>query len=175
MRIFIRNILICVCFFNTIKANVNVHPFYVGVSEIEYDQSESAFKISLRLFTDDVQKHFLEQGIIFNPDTTKFTASYVRRYFKENFQIVIGSKKKKHEEYSVGFNMIGWERVEDATWFYLEKQSVPFDSKNQFIKIKNTLLYSGDYVQTNILHFIENGKRVSHQMQEPESIWNIKP
>lgn len=175
MRIFIKNILICISFFNTIKANVNLHPFFVGVSEIEYDRSDSTFEVSIRLFTDDIQKHFLEEGHEFNPDTTNFNANYIDKYFKENFQIVIGSKKNKNKEYSIGFKIIGWERVEDATWFYLEKQSIPFNSKNQSVKIKNTLLYSGDYVQTNIIHFIENGNRISHQMQEPESIWKVNP
>lgn len=175
MHIFLRNILIYICFFTTLKANVSVHPFYVGVSEIEYDHSDSTVKVSIRLFTDDLQKYFIEEGHFFNPDTTKFSANYIKRYFKENFQIVLGSKQNKEEEFSIGFKLIGWERVEDATWFYLEKQSISFNSQSQFIKIKNTLLYSADYVQTNIIHFIENGKRVSHQMQEPESIWNVNP
>ncbi|MGC6413778.1 MAG: DUF6702 family protein [Bacteroidia bacterium] len=175
MRIFLRNILICVCFFTTLNAKVNLHPFYVGVSEIQYVGSDSTFKVSIRLFTDDLQKYFLEEGFNFNPDTTKFNASYIHKYFKENFQIILGSKKNNNEEYSIGFKILGWERVEDATWFYLEKQSISFDSKIQFIKIKNTLLYSRDYVQTNIIHFIENGNRLSHQMQEPESIWSVKP
>ncbi len=87
--------------------------------------------------------------------------------------MILGNKKNNDEEYSIGFKLIGWERVEDATWFYLEKQSVSFNSKIEIIKIRNTLLYSGDHVQTNIIHYIENGIRVSHQMQEPESIWNI--
>ncbi len=62
MHIFLRNILIYICFFTTLKANVSVHPFYVGVSEIEYDQSDSTIKVSIRLFTDDLQKYFIEEG-----------------------------------------------------------------------------------------------------------------
>lgn len=171
MRIFIKFFTICVLFFTLGNVKSTSHPFYVGVAEIEVNTVDSTIKISLRLFTDDLQKSFLKNGEIFNPDTTSFNSKFVNGYIKKHFHIIIGNTVNKNSEYSVGLKLLGWERVEDATWFYLEAKLSDFNPDEKYIKVDNTLLYNAEFEQVNILHFVFDGERISHKMQKPERVW----
>ncbi len=176
MKIFIKFFTVCFLFFSIRDLKSAKHPFYVGVAEVVVNTVDSTVKISLRLFTDDLQKSFLKNGEKFNPDTTSFNTKYVYDYLKKHFQLIVGNNVNKNSEYSVGLKLLGWERVEDATWFYLESKLNNFQSDKNYLKVYNSLLYDAAFEQVHIIHFIFNGKRVSHQLQKPERIWipNIK-
>ena len=126
-----------------------MHPFYVGVSHVRINQTQSEAQIEVRLFTDDAQNAFSERGVDFNPqkrDST--TLRKLQKIF--NQELALFAKNKAQEWNRVPLQLIGYEEESEATWFYLECAALP--AKAQSWRFMNTLLIKEHPEQVHVVH-----------------------
>ena len=132
---------------------LNVHGFHTSLTEMRYNAKSKTFEISLRVFTDDLEKVLsaTNQNRKFtlenNDKNDPLVEAYIRRHF-----VVINPKNQK-----LIINYIGREKEGEATWIYLE---LPVNESINGSKIQNDVLIDMFDDQTNILNiFIQNQKK----------------
>jgi hypothetical protein len=135
------------------KLETLAHDFHTSITEMRYNPKEKSFEISLRVFTDDLEKalsatHQNKKFIVDNNDKNdSFVEAYVKRHF-----VVTNSKNQKPN-----INYIGKEKEGDATWIYLE---MPVNEGISGSKIQNNVLIDMFEDQTNIVNiFVQNQKK----------------
>jgi len=130
-----------------------VHDFHTSLTEMRYNTKSKTFEISLRVFTDDLQKVLSETNqnkkfLVENNDKNDpFVEAYIRKHF-----VVTSPKNQK-----LTINYIGKEKEGEATWVYLE---MPVNESINGSKIQNNVLIDMFEDQTNILNiFVQNQKK----------------
>ena len=130
-----------------------LHDFHTSLTEMRYNAKAKNFEISLRVFTDDLEKVLsaTNQNRKFTLENNDKNDPLVEAYIRKHF-VVVNPKNQK-----LSFNYIGREKEGEATWIYLEM------SVNESIngsKIQNDVLIDMFDDQTNILNiFIQNQKK----------------
>ena len=130
-----------------------VHDFHTSLTEMRYNAKSKTFEISLRAFTDDLQKVLsaANQNKKFVLENNDKNDPFVEAYIKKHF-VVTNTKNQK-----LNINFIGREKEGDATWIYLE---MPVNESINGSKIQNNVLIDMFEDQTNILNiFIQNQKK----------------
>ena len=131
------------------------HPFYVSVTEMNYDAADSVLEVSVKLFTDDLAQA-LEARYQSNlhlgepeehPDADVFVALYLRE------QLSIQAHDLPLEQ-----QYLGKEFEEDVTWCYL---AVPIAQAPQALLIRNALLTDQFEAQRNLVHLRVGSQRKS--------------
>ncbi len=134
-----------------------VHPFYIGLTEIEYKPKSKLIQVSIKLFLDDVMKEInAKSAVKFNPE--KKNSSDNNRLLSEfvgnNFSIKTAADQKKlNKAKKIPLSFIGWELEEGAIWMYWESGNVL--EKN--IAVENKLLCSSINQQIHIIKIIRPG------------------
>jgi hypothetical protein len=120
---------------------------------MRYNAKEKSFEISLRVFTDDLEKALSanNQNKKFIVDNNDRNDAFIEAYVKKHF-VVTNSKNQKP-----AINYIGKEKEGDATWIYLE---MPVNEGISGSKIQNNVLIDMFEDQTNIVNiFVQNQKK----------------
>lgn len=99
---------------------------------MQYDKPGKSFQISIRIFTDDLEKGISEDNNkkIFTIKNNDQNNPFVERYIRKHF-ILTNAQKKAEVQY------LGKEEEADATWVYLE---IPFPETTQGWKLQNSIL-----------------------------------
>jgi len=122
-----------------------LHPFHVGLTDINYNSGSETYQVSIKLFTDDLEKGLEEfSGLTLDIVDSNFSEksdSLLIKYIDQHFLIAATTKLE--------LKYIGSEKEYDVTWIYLE--SVPTQILEE-IQISNKLLMSTYSDQTHILH-----------------------
>ena len=131
----------------------NKHDFHTSITEMRYNPKTKSFEISLRVFTDDLEKTLSvnnqnKKFVIENMDKNDpFIEQYVRKHF-----VVTTPKNQK-----LVYQYVGKEKERDATWIYLE---MPVNEPLKGSKIQNSVLMDSFEDQTNIVNiFVSNEKK----------------
>lgn len=130
-----------------------VHDFHTSLTEMRYNAKSKTFEISLRVFTDDLQKVLsaTNQNKKFILENNDKNDPFVEAYIKKHF-VVMNPKSQK-----TLINYIGREKEGEATWIYLE---MPVNESINGSKIQNNVLIDMFEDQTNILNiFIQSQKK----------------
>ncbi len=151
---------------STLLANANkslFHPFYVSVTEINYDSKGKSVEISCKMFTEDLED-VLKLNTKMNVDLSsqkqlEKNNQLVQAYITKHLSVAVNSK-------AVGFKFIGFEREKESTYCYFEIENVPVFYS---VEINNTLLHDFKKEQINIMHVVANGKRESTKLNYPKS------
>lgn len=138
------------------------HPFYLSVTDLKYSEKEKAIQGSVKIFTNDLEgalkkKHNKTIDLINIKDTVT-TKKILSDYLKEHLQISPEGKQKEYQ-------LLGFEREEEATWIYIELKNCP---KPKSLVVENTILYDHIKEQTNIVHFELSGEKKSYKVVYPE-------
>lgn len=121
-----------------------IHQYHVSVTQMKYDKPSKSFEISIRVFTDDLEKGLSEDNnkriftIKNNDQNNPFVEHYVRKYF------ALTSTSKKAE-----IQYVGKEEEADATWIYLE---IPFSDNPDGWKLQNSILMETFDDQVNMMN-----------------------
>lgn len=119
------------------------HEYHVSVTHMEYNSSAKMFEVSIRFFTDDLEKCLSQNNgnkrfIIKNDDqNSPLIESYVLRNF------VLNTPDKK----IIPARFLGKEEEQDGTWVYLE---IPYKSDLDGCKLQNTALFDTFSDQVNM-------------------------
>ena len=128
-----RFLLILLTFSSAFLLASSVHDYHVSVTQMQYNPAAKTFEVSIRIFTDDLEKGLTIENnnkriVIRNDDKND---PVVEKYILKSFLITDSSKKPLAIKY------IGKEQEEDATWVYLE---IPFHGPLSGYKLQNSTL-----------------------------------
>jgi hypothetical protein len=134
---------------------LNTHAFHTSIAEMRYNAKEKAFEISLRVFTDD-----LEKTLSLNNQNKKFVIEnadkndlFIDQYVHKHFVVTTPINQKLNYQY------VGKEKEGDATWIYLE---MPINEPIKGSKIQNDVLIDMFDDQTNIINIFMNNEKKTY-------------
>jgi len=138
------------------------HPFYVGITSVDYNKEAKRVEISCRMFYDDFEVE-LKAGDgkdvdLINPKDRAATDSLLSKYIRSHFRLAVDGKVLE-------LRYLGYEIEDDVAWCFLEAVNIASVSK---ITVDNRLLFDQFPKQSNILHVTANGKRKSTKLDNPE-------
>ncbi|NQV52943.1 MAG: hypothetical protein HQ500_07155 [Flavobacteriales bacterium] len=127
----------------------NPHAFYVSITELEV--KNDTLQISLRLFTEDLERALNErtnEKVFLNePQEMPKNFVHIRDYVAKNFIVSNAAKPDR-------ITWLGHEFEEDVCWIYGE---VALSPEQNLLFIKNELLMDIHDRQQNIIHFNTSG------------------
>lgn len=145
----------------------NMHPFYLSICQINFNDKSESLEIALKVFTTDLASALKEKGhgelFIGEEKEDQEADMHVNAYLKERFQIEIDGEVLQYE-------FLGKETEGDATWCYLEIASL-----QNFTSIKVTSQIFTDLFegQKNIIHVKKGQKEKSILLQKDKDSENV--
>lgn len=138
------------------------HEYHVSVTQMQYNAALKSFEISIRTFTDDLEKGLATDNgnrrfIVRNNDGND---SFIEKYVRKSFLLTDSQKKPFTVRY------VGKEEEEDATWIYLE---IPFQNALEGCRLQNTILMETfeDQVNMTNLKFSSEKKTFLFKKNQP--------
>lgn len=142
---------------------ITAHDFHVSLTEVNFNAKAKTFEVSVRLFTDDLDKALELDGIssakLVSGQPTLSLDKQLAFYLSKHFQL-------KVDDRPLSFTFIGLENQLDATWCHLE-----FAAPAMFtsITVSNSCLMEVYNDQTNMVTCTVNGKNKSMILQKGAS------
>jgi len=140
-----------------------MHPFYVSMTEISYNQQDKKLEMSVRIFTDDLEKALAKncncKADLSRNETKESMNAILSKYLEKNLRIYPDGKLMK-------FEFIGYEREEESTWSFLE---IDCDKSPENLKVDDRLLYDVQKQQSNLVRFKKTGFDKTVQVTYPDS------
>ena len=128
-------------------AQITFHPFFISLTEIRYNPKEKSLEISQKIFRDDLENaltgQYKSRVNFLAPGNKAELEKKIKKYILENNDISINGEK-------LVLHYLGYELEEEAIWFYLEAQKVPFPKTAD---IRNSILHKNFDTQQNIINF----------------------
>lgn len=140
-----------------------VHPFYVSVTELNYNKTDKTIEISCKLFTDDLERTLSQQYKqpvdLSHPKDKAQVDKLVAGYLQQHLHLKINGQP-------VVIQYMGYEKEGEAAWCYLVVNAVPEPKQ---LQINANMLYEVFDSQIHIIHATVNGKRQSTKIANPRS------
>lgn len=145
-----------------ISASIAIlHPFFVSVIEINHNPVDATAEISVRIFTDDLEKTLQKQSTvnidIIKPANKALIDQKISQYIGKTLLLKINGK-------AVKMNYVGYEIIKESTWSYFEVNNIK-DLNN--IDINCSLLHDFETSQINLLHVKSKGDQKSYKLDYP--------
>jgi hypothetical protein len=145
---------VCIPQVSKVQANI-LHPFFVSVTELNFNPNNKNLEISCKMFVDDFQ-NALKQNYkrpidLANEKQENENNSIINDYLTKHLSIVADAK-------AVGLKFIGFERESESVYCYFEAANISSPKK---IVITNKILQDYKQEQVNIMHVVVNGNRKS--------------
>ncbi len=145
------------------------HPFFVSVTEINYNTTDKTLEISNRVFTDDFENTLRDffpgkKVDLMNPPANGSMDSLVKNYVLNKMTVSVNGQPKRME-------YIGFERVDESIWTYFEVTGI---ESVKSLKIHNAMLYEYKKEQINMVHIINGKERQSRKLDNPLADWEFK-
>lgn len=138
------------------------HPFYLSVSDLKYNAREKTMQAAVKLFTNDLEealkKIYAKPVDLINGKDKQTINKLLADYIQKHFVLKVDSK-------AINFDLIGFEREEEAVWVYIEFKNCPPPKK---VEIENSLLYDFIPSQINIVNLDVEGIKKSSKVTNPE-------
>lgn len=139
------------------------HPYYMSVTEINYNVNEKQIEVACKIFTDDFEST-LESACnckidLYNAADTTFTHKQIAAYITRHLHI-------KTANIPVMLHFEGYQVEGEATWCYF---SAPAAQQPRNIEVFNDLLYQYKKEQVNIVHAKIGGNRKSERLAFPDN------
>jgi hypothetical protein len=136
-----------------LAARHTAHEYHVSVTQMQYNPAQKLLEISIRVFTDDLEKALsAENGnrrftLSDNDQNSPFVEKYLRKYF------TVSDARQQVQP----FQFLGKEQEADATWMYLE---VPVPGGLPGWTLQNNVLMELFSDQMNMLNLkLPGGKK----------------
>lgn len=136
----------------TVSVSSGAHPYHVSVAEVKYNPKTQSLEIAVKLFTDDLEKTLSDLAA--KPVTLTPSADLNKRletYFQKHFRIELAQNKAAAPRF------LGFEKQDDAHWFYLAIPVKPGELKNA--QLRNQVLVEAFPDQTNLTNLEINGQK----------------
>jgi hypothetical protein len=140
-----------------------LHPFYVSVTEFNFNAGEKLLEITSKVFLDDLEKALKKQHNqlveLSKPANAKQTGEMVSNYFKKRLLVKIDGKP-------VTLEFVGYESEGASVWVYFQVSNT---TAVKTIDISNTLLYEMYPNQISIMHAQVGNNKKSTRITNPEA------
>ena len=144
-----------------------VHPFYLAVTEINYNKQDKVFEVTAKMFTDDFEKvlgdAYKTKVDLVNPN--RFEMDKLIKDYLEKHLMMIADEK------AISLNYLGFQQEEESVYCFLEVTGI---EKIKKLSIKNSILHDLNEYQMNIMHVIIDGKRQSIKLNYPDKVAEFK-
>ena len=149
------------------KRETYLHAFHTSITEMRYNPKEKAFEISLRIFTDDLEKTLSTYNknkkiVIENNDKNDI---FIEQYIRKHFVITTPRNQKLNYQY------VGKEKEGEAMWIYLE---MPLNESLKGSKIQNDVLIDMFEDQTNIVNIFMNNDKKSYLYDAKNRVFMVE-
>lgn len=139
-----------------------VHPFFVSMTDLNYNATSKSLEVSVRIFTDDFEKALQKScncKVQLNKGAEKATTEkLISTYLLQHLQLKVDGK-------AVKWQLAGYQQEEGSTWSYFEVTNL---TSPHSIELLNTLLYEYSDEQINMVHLKANGKDQTDKLEFPE-------
>lgn len=150
-----------------ICASAFFHPFYISMTEINYNNNAKTLEISVRIFTDDFEKTLRKncncKVDLLTKGDRKAMETHVSNYVKRHLQMKVNGQQQNLE-------FVGYQQESESTWNYFQVKNVTRLNK---LELVNSLLHDYREEQINIIHVMANGKEQSDKLDFPNSNYAI--
>jgi hypothetical protein len=151
-----------------IYASVLTHPFYISMTEINYNNKNNTVEVSVRIFTDDFEKTLRKncncKVDLLTPQDKKAMEKLVNIYVLKHLQIKVNGQLQNLE-------FAGYQLEEESIWNYFVIKNI---QQVKGIEINNTLLHDYREEQINMLHIKANGKEQTDKLDYPDKLYTIR-
>ena len=140
-----------------------IHPFFVSMTDINYNGKEKELEISVRIFTDDLEntlrKYHNGQIDILHPTDIKQINGFVDDYIQKHLQLNVNGSAAQ-------MSFLGYEEQSESIWSYFEVRNI---NNVQKLNITNSLLHDYNTNQVNMIHVKANDKEYTTKLDYPNS------
>ncbi|MES2005332.1 MAG: DUF6702 family protein [Bacteroidota bacterium] len=140
-----------------------VHPFFVSVIEINHNAKEATVEISVRVFTEDLektlQKYTTAKLDMRKPSDNAFLDKQINNYISQKIRLKVNGQP-------VTLLYIGHEIQQESVWSYFE---VPKVADMKKLEVDCSLLYDYEKSQSNILHVKNKNTEKSYKLDFPKT------
>ncbi|TDH29033.1 hypothetical protein EXU57_02875 [Segetibacter sp. 3557_3] len=137
------------------------HPFYISMTELNYDQKQKTLEVSVRVFTDDLEKAVRKdcgcKAVIMSPADKQQSGKHLSAYISKHLQLIVDGKP-------TAMRFVGYQQEEGSTWSFFEVAGLDGVKK---IGMVNNLLYDENSQQVNMLRIQGYGKERSDKLEYP--------
>ncbi len=139
-----------------------LHPFFVSVIEINHNAKAATVEVSVRVFTDDLektlQKYTPAKIDLIQPKDKVFIDQQLTSYIGKTLRLKINGKP-------VIANYLGYEINKESVWIYFEITSI---KTMNTLEVDCGLLYDFETNQVNIIHAKSKGLEKSYKLNHPQ-------
>jgi hypothetical protein len=148
-------LLILFCFSIYLSKAAPIHPFYVSVTEMNYNAKSKSLEISCKMFAEDIE-NILKQKYKLNVSLTdakqlQQNNKLISDYIFKHLYLNIDSK-------NASLKFVGFEKESESIYCYFEVDNILSLKR---VDVKNSILQDYKEEQINIMHVIFNGTRRS--------------
>ena len=123
-----------------------LHPYFISMTEIEHDKASNSLEISVRIFTDDLEKTIRQTYTgkvdLLNKNEKANSEKLIQQYINKHLIIKADGKV-------LNLKFDGFESEEGSIWSYLEYDNI---TSIKTLEVTNTILYDYKEEQVNFIH-----------------------
>ena len=139
------------------------HPFFVSLTDINYNKNEKELEISVRIFTDDFENILRKNnpGVkidVLHPTNQQQLNQVVSTYIQKHLHLQLNGS-------SLQLSFLGYEQQAESIWSYFEVKQVTSVEK---IAITNSILHDYNTNQINMIHIKVGDKEKSTKLDYPD-------
>ena len=145
------------------------HPFFVSMTEFDYNAKDKELEISVRIFVDDFENTIRKAhpGVkvdILHPANQVQMNQFVNEYIQKHLVLQLNSKPAT-------MSFVGYEQQSESIWTYFEVKDVAGVQK---LDVTNALLHDYNTNQTNMMHIKVGDNEQSYKLDYPDEKWTFK-
>lgn len=143
-----------------------VHPYYVSVTEIEYNHQKKEIGVACKFFIDDLEEAIKEAGAgktdLIKGEKSRNT-KLLDEYLKAHLALSADGRR-------IDLKFIGYELDQEAIWCFLE--ATPVETFRR-LSIRGDMLFELRKDQINLFHATVNGTRKSQRLTLPDRTFSL--
>lgn len=149
----------------SLTASRPAHDFHASVTQMQFDPKEKVFEISIRLFTDDLEKALSrETNAVIHLEKDRKNDAIIEQYIRSHFAYQTPQKQTKV------FRYVGYETEADANWVYLE---MPYAEPFRGGLLKQNALMETFDDQVNMVNIQYQGQKKTFVFRKNQPIQNV--
>jgi hypothetical protein len=140
-----------------------LHPFFVSVIDINHNEKEATIEISVRCFTNDLEKMIAAESKttidLSAPNQKNKGDALLKAYLTKRLNLAVNGNKSNLE-------YLGFEIKKESTWTYFEIKNIKQLSQ---LNVLCEVLFGINDQQINIFHVNAKGVRKSYELVFPKN------
>lgn len=160
----LKRLFVCLLLLS-LSGNRPAHDFHASVTQMQYNAKEKTFEISIRMFTNDLEKALSQDSnteVRLSPGAK--SDAIIERYVSSRFAYVTAQKQSKATKY------VGHEVEADANWIYLE---MPFAEPFRGGLLKQNVLMEVFDDQVNMVNVHYQGQKKTIVFRKNQPVQDI--